>query len=148
KLNGVVVDTVPEADLSRPSRRNKDQSFSAELTTGEILEVNPRKGTETRSKGDDVTVKYGERGERKEYTVKYKKDEKGNLGPVEIKNDRGTWKFEYKPPDSKNPADISVFIGPDGKKFTKGENATGFEVSPTGDVTVNLKGDKQHKSVT
>lgn len=140
---GAAEHKVPKADV----KFAEDGSFTAKLPGGkQVLEVDPKSGTEKTTEGDKATVKHAEAAGRRPYEVKMEKDAKGNWGVTEVKDERGIWTFTYDGA-SRAAADLKKVNGPAGE-FEKGKNCTAIAVGEKGNITVGFdKGDYRSVSI-
>lgn len=131
---------VNNADLNIGS----DGRFQADLGRGRRLEVDPGKGCEKLINGDNATVKYAEAPGRRPYSAEMSKDGEGKWGYTSITDERGRWTFTYKPPASRDVANLDQISGPGGT-FKRDDKVAGFNVGPDGDITVLFKPGRDQK---
>src|SRR5262249_8445627 len=101
--------------------------FEANLGGGRCLEVDPGKGYEKLINGDNATVKYAEAPARRPYTAEMSRDAEGKWGFTSIADERGRWTFTYRPPASRDVANLDQIVGPGGT-FKKDDKVAGFEI--------------------
>jgi len=114
---------------------------------GKIVEIDPKNKSYKVIEGKKATVMFAGSHETWAYSMKLSKDDRGNWGVTELKDERGFWDFEYKPPASRDFRNLAKVTGPAGV-FEKGDKIAGFHISPSGDVTVQYKPGQKFLSAT